>query len=273
MLLTEMRNPRTEHIDQMTTAEMLKVMNAENYRVAEAVDHALPQIAPLVDHIAEQIAFGGRMLYVGAGTSGRLGVLDAAECPPTFGVSPETVVALIAGGRDAMFRAAPSFEDSVQEGVWAIEACALTARDTVIGISAAGGAKFVLGAMRKAREAGAATASVCSNPNTPMSAEADYPVFVDTGAEAITGSTRLKAGSAQKMVLNLISTAVMIKLGKVYENYMVGIQPTNEKLRRRAIETVRALTGADEPEAAKALARCHDVRQAVDTLRKGAPRK
>lgn len=269
MLLTEMRNPNTTHIDRMTTRDMLKVMNDENRRVPEAVEQAIPQIVPLVEHIAQQLSQGGRMFFVGAGTSGRLGVLDAAECPPTFGVAPDCVVALLAGGKDAMFQANAGCEDDAEQGAKDLEAYGVTARDTVIGLSAAGGAKYVLGAMELAKKNGAAIGSVCCNPDVPMLLMADYPIFVNTGAEAITGSTRLKAGSAQKMVLNLISTSVMIKQGRVYENYMVSMKPTNEKLRTRAIATIAALTGCADAQAAEALDRSGDVRSAVEELRGG----
>lgn len=266
---TEQRSPYTTHIDQMATHEMLQVMNAENMMVPLAVERALDQIAPLVEHTAKKMAAGGRLFYVGAGTSGRLGVLDAAECPPTFGVSPETVVALIAGGPDAVFRANAGREDDAPQGEADLMAYEPTALDTVIGLSAAGGAAYVLGAMRAAKQAGAATACVCCNPGTPMEALADFPICVRTGPEAITGSTRLKAGSAQKMVLNLISTAVMIKLGKVYENYMVAFQPSNEKLRRRAVSILCGLTGCRPERAAQALHKYGNVQSAAGALRRG----
>lgn len=267
ILSTEGRNPYTTHIDHMPTLEMLRVMNAENMTVPLAVERALEQIVPLVDHLALSMRQGGRLFYVGAGTSGRLGVLDAAECPPTFGVSPDTVVALIAGGPDAVFRANAGQEDNEAQGKADLLSFAPTALDTVVGLSAAGGAAYVIGAMRAAKEAGAATASVCCNPGTPMEALADYPICALTGPEAITGSTRLKAGSVQKMILNLISTGVMIKLGKVYENYMVAFQPSNEKLKRRAVSILCELTGCDAEHAAEALCKSGSVQAAVRALR------
>ena len=273
MLSTEMRNPNTTHIDRMSTKEILKAMNDENYRVPRAVEQALEQVAPLVDHIAEKMAAGGRIFYVGAGTSGRLGVLDAAECPPTFGIEPGKFIAIIAGGTDALVTANAGCEDDEARGAADLATYMPDADDTVIGLSAAGGAKYVLGAMAAAKRAGSATASICCNPDTPMASLADYPVFADTGAEAITGSTRMKAGSAQKMLLNLISTAVMIKLGRVYENYMVRINTTNEKLRVRAAATVCALTSCTQEAACLALEKHGNVRAAVEALRGGDEKK
>ena len=267
VLITEQSNPRTAGIDRMPTLEMLRVMNEENKRVAEAVEEALGQIAPLVDHIAEKMRQGGRMFYVGAGTSGRLGAVDAAECPPTFGVSPDRVIAVVAGGSSVMLHANEGIEDDRQAGGRDIRKYHINAHDTVIGISAAGGAQYVLGALEEAARAGAKTASICANPDTPMSRAADFAVFVNTGPEAVTGSTRLKAGSAQKMVLNLISTSVMIKLGNVYGNYMINLNPKNEKLRRRAVRTVCILAECDEEEAKKALEACGSVRGAVDAIK------
>lgn len=272
MLSTETRNPRTTHIDRMSTAEILRAMNAENYRVPQAVEEALWQISPLVDHIAERMREGGRMLYVGAGTSGRLGMLDAAECPPTFGVPPECVIAIIAGGPDTMFHADAACEDDADRGSSDIERYSLTKNDTVIGLSAAGGARYVLGALRTAKNAGAATAGVCCNADTPLLQLADFPICADTGPEAITGSTRLKAGSAQKIILNLISTAVMIKQGTVYENFMIALDPANDKLLLRAVSVVCALTGCTQKTAESALAQAGDVRAAVEALRNGEKR-
>lgn len=267
ILATEQRNPYTTHIDTMSTPDMLRAMNAENLLAPLAVERAIDAIVPLVDHTAQAMRQGGRLFYVGAGTSGRLGVLDASECPPTFGVAPDRVIALLAGGPDAMFHANAAEEDNEAQGAADLNAYAPTPLDTVVGISAAGAAAYVIGAMRAAREAGAATASICCNTHVPMEKLADYPICVQTGAEAITGSTRLKAGSAQKMVLNLISTGVMIRLGKVYENYMVAVTPTNEKLRRRAVSMICSLTGCTEDCARAQLERSGDVRSAVESLR------
>lgn len=267
MLSTETRNPATTHLDTMSTQQMLDAMNTANYDVPKAVEAALPQISPLVEHIAKQMADDGRMFYVGAGTSGRLGVMDASECPPTFGVSPDCIVAVMAGGRDAMFCANATCEDDAQQGEKDILQYNITKKDTVIGISAAGGAKYVIGAMAAAKKNGAATAAICCNEGVPMLQIADYKICVNTGPEVITGSTRLKAGSAQKMVLNLISSAIMIKQGKVYENYMVNLNPANEKLLKRAISTICSLANCDSNTAQKALENYGNVRSAVDFLR------
>lgn len=267
MLSTEMRNLATIHLDTMSTEQMLCTMNDANYEVPKAVQAALPQIAPLVEHISKAMQNGGRMFYVGAGTSGRLGVMDAAECPPTFGVSPQSIVAILAGGRDAMFCANATCEDDAVQGAKDILQYDITQTDTIIGISAAGGAKYVLGAMQAAKDKGAKIAAICCNQGVPMLMLADYPICIDTGAEVITGSTRLKAGSAQKMALNLISSAVMIKQGKVYENYMVNLDPANEKLLQRAINTVCVLTACEESKAKNALKIYGDVRHAIDFLR------
>lgn len=267
LLATEQSNPRTAHIDKMTTMEMLHAMNEENRRVADAVEDALSQIAPLVDHIAEEMEKGGRIFYIGAGTSGRLGVMDAAECPPTFGVSPDKVVAIMAGGAGAMVNASEGCEDDAAAGERDLMKYSINEHDTVIGISAAGAAAYVIGAMEAAKRAGASTASICCNPDTPMSKIADYPIFANTGAEAITGSTRLKAGTAQKFILNMISTCVMIKLGNVYGNYMINLNPTNIKLRKRAIRTICTLTGCDEKLAEDALDKNGNVRGAIEAIK------
>ena len=267
LLATEQSNPRTANIDKMTTMEMLHAMNEENRRVADAVEDALSQIAPLVDHIAEEMEKGGRIFYIGAGTSGRLGVIDAAECPPTFGVSPDKVVAVMAGGTGAMANASEGCEDDAEAGEHDLMKYSINEHDTVIGISAAGAAAYVIGAMEAAKRVGASTASICCNPDTPMSKIADYPIFANTGAEAITGSTRLKAGTAQKFILNMISTCVMIKLGNVYGNYMINLNPTNIKLRKRAIRTICTLTGCDEKLAEDALDKNGNVSGAIEAIK------
>lgn len=265
-LITEMRNPRTTHIDRMTTADMLRVMNNENRRVPDAVEEALGEIAIVVEHIARQLPLGGRIIYVGAGTSGRIGVMDASECPPTFGVPPETVVALMAGGAAAITQASAEAEDDAAQGCADLEALTPNATDTIIGISAAGAASYVMGALYTAKSVGALAVSLCGNPDTPMARMANVAICVNTGPEVITGSTRLKAGTAQKMVLNLISTAVMIKIGKVYENYMVDVKLSNEKLCVRASHTVSELTGCTLEEARAALKATGNVRAALVML-------
>lgn len=264
MLKTEMRNEKTKHIDQMTTAEMLTVMNEENAVAVNAVGEALPQIARAVDAAAEAMMNGGRLIYMGAGTSGRLGVIDAAECPPTFGVSPDLVVGIIAGGKECMFRAAESQEDDGAHGVADLKEKNLTSRDVVVGISAAGGAAYVVGALEYAKSLGCTTVGITSNAETPLDQTADISIVTDTGAEVITGSTRLKAGTAQKLVLNMISTCAMIKCGHVYENLMINLRPTNQKLRGRMVRIVAAILDVDENEATARLeANQWNIRQAI----------
>ena len=252
MLRTEARNPATSHLDRATTSEMLRLIQEANHRSVEAVQEALPQIAPVVDAAAAAVAAGGRIVYVGAGTSGRLAVQDAAECPPTYGVDPGVVVALMAGGREAVFRAAEGVEDSAEAGRRDMLALNPGPHDLVLGVSAAGGAAYVVAAMVAAKERGATTASLSSNSGTAIERVADLPIFVDTGAEVVTGSTRMKAGNAQKMVLNMVSTCAMVKTGKVIGNLMVNLRPTNRKLRARMIGIVEELAGV-APERAEAM--------------------
>ena len=235
---TEMRNPKTTHIDKASTKEMLRLINDENMRSVEAVGEAIDSIALAVDAITEALREGGRLIYVGAGTSGRLASQDAAECPPTYGVDYNTVIAVVAGGPSALVRAAENIEDKGDAGVEAVKAVELSSRDVVMGISASGNATFVAEAMLYAKSLGCKTVSLANNEKTKIGDIADYPIFCDTGAEVITGSTRMKAGNSQKMVMNMITTSVMIKLGKVYENMMINLKPTNVKLRDRMIRIV-----------------------------------
>lgn len=242
MLKTEMRNSATVHIDRMSTAEMVRVIQDENMKAAMSVENALPSIERAIESIAERMKNGGRLFYVGCGTSGRLGVLDASECPPTYGVPCELVVGIIAGGDGALRRSVEGAEDDREAGYGDIASHHITELDSVVGISVAGGARYVLGAFDKAREVGALTVSLSSNEDTPIEREADIGIVTDTGAEVITGSTRMKAGSAHKMVLNMISTAVMVKLGHVYENMMINLRPSNVKLRDRMIRILSEIT-------------------------------
>ncbi|MFT3876896.1 MAG: N-acetylmuramic acid 6-phosphate etherase [Propioniciclava sp.] len=258
MATTEARNPATTQLDELTTLEVLRVMNDEDRRVADAVAEVLPTIAAVVDAAAERIATGGRLIYVGAGTSGRLGVLDAAECPPTFSTPPGQVVGLLAGGEGAMFTAVEGAEDSVQLGADDLAAIGVTERDLVVGIAASGRTPYVIGALDHARAVGAATVAFSCNRGATISGHAEVAIEVDNGPEVVTGSTRLKAGTSQKMVLNMISTATMVRLGKVYGNLMVDVSPTNEKLRDRAVRIVRSATGCDEAQARAALAEAGD---------------
>lgn len=245
MLKTEMRNPHTTHIDRMSTAEMMAVMQEENLHAAQAVGAVTPAIGAAVDAIVPRMQAGGRLFYVGCGTSGRLGVLDAAECPPTYGVPHGLVVGIIAGGDGALRAAAEGAEDSAADGRADLAAYAPNEKDSVVGISAAGGAAYVLEALALAREVGAFTVGVTSNADSSLARAAHVTIAPDTGAEVVTGSTRMKAGTAQKLILNMLSTAVMIRLGHVYENLMINLRPTNVKLRRRMIGIVQELRGVD----------------------------
>jgi N-acetylmuramic acid 6-phosphate etherase len=238
---TELPNPNTENLDRLSTVEMLSRINAEDASVALVVQKVLPQIARAVDAIAEKFRGGGRLIYVGAGTSGRLGVLDAAECLPTFGVSPEQVFGIIAGGERAMTRAVEGAEDDRDAGIAAMDLAKVSGSDAVVGISASGGAPFVRGAVLRAKELGAVTISVTNSLNSPLSSDVEIPIEVVTGPEVIAGSTRLKAGTAQKMVLNMLSTGAMVRVGKTYGNRMVDVQATNAKLVQRSRRLVREI--------------------------------
>ena len=242
MLKTEMRNPSTTHIDRMSTAEMVRIIQDENVNAAMSIEKALSSIERAIDAIAERMAKGGRLFYIGCGTSGRLGVLDASECPPTYGVPYDLVIGIIAGGDGALRKAVEGAEDSHEAGYGDISSYNITELDSIVGISVAGGAQYVLGAFAKAREVGALIISLSSNEDTPIERAADIGIITDTGAEVITGSTRMKAGSAHKMVLNMISTAVMVRLGHVYENMMINLRPSNVKLRDRMIRILCEIT-------------------------------
>lgn len=250
---TEARNPRTANLDMLSTSELLAVMNEEDQKVPLAVRDALPEVAHAVDLTAEAFENGGRLVYVGAGTSGRLGVLDAAECPPTFGTDPDQVIGLIAGGDEALRNAIERAEDSPELGREALEEIGLTAKDVVVGIAASGRTPYVIGALDYARSIGAVAVSVACNPYPEVSNHADVAIEVDNGPEVLTGSTRLKAGTSQKLVLNMISTAAMVKVGKVFGNLMVDVRPTNEKLVDRAVRIVMDATGCGREVAEEAL--------------------
>ena len=262
-LQTELRNPRTMHIDRMDTLEMLRCIHAEDLQAVEAVGAVLPQIAPVIDRIAAGMAQGGRLIYTGCGTSGRLGVLDASECPPTYGVEPGLVIGVIAGGDHALRNAIEGAEDSRPAGRAALEPLELQPQDVVVGLSAAGGAAFVLGCVEYARERGCATVAITCNPDTPLQAACDYAIVPLTGPEAVTGSTRMKAGTAQKLILNMLSTCAMIRTGRVKENLMINVRPTNVKLHARAIRILRQLHDCTEEQAEQALAQAqNDVARA-----------
>ena len=263
---TEMRNEKTMHIDRATTSEMISLLHNENYNAVRAIDGALPEIERAVDMITERIAEGGRLIYMGAGTSGRLGVIDAAECPPTYGVPADTIVGIIAGGMDRMHSASEGAEDSGECGIADLKAKRLTKLDTVMGISAAGNAAYVADALAYARSLGILTIGLTCNSDSRLATETDVAIVTDTGAEAITGSTRMKAATAHKMVLTMISTAVMVKLGHVYENMMINLKPSNIKLKRRVISIVREILKCDEERAIELLeANEWSIRRAVDT--------
>lgn len=278
--LTEASNPATEAIDTLPTLEMVRLMNAEDRKVAEAVAEELPRIAAAIEAIAARMRQGGRLIYVGAGTSGRLGVLDASECPPTFGVSPGRVVGVIAGGLPALTTAVERAEDRTEDGSAQIAALQVDERDTVVGIAASGSTPFVIGAMEEARKRGALVISLACNRPTPIEAIADIAIAPLVGPEVITGSTRLKAGTAQKMVLNMLSTGVMVKLGKTFGNLMVDLQATNAKLTaraRRIVVQAYALGRPDAPplseeEAARILEQCDgEVKTAIVSLLADVP--
>ncbi len=266
-LQTELRNPRTMHIDRLDTLEMLRCIHEEDRRAVEAVGAVLPQIASVIDRIAAGMEQGGRLIYTGCGTSGRLGVLDASECPPTYGVEPGLVIGVIAGGDRALRSAIEGAEDSRPAGRAALEPLALQPQDVVVGLSAAGGAAFVLGCVEYARERGCATVAVTCNPDTPLQAACDYAIVPLTGPEAVTGSTRMKAGTAQKLILNMLSTCAMIRTGRVKENLMINVRPTNVKLHARAIRILRQLHDCTEEQAEQALAQAQkDVARASALL-------
>ncbi len=252
-LSTEQRNPATMNIDDHSAAEIVKIINDGDRTVAEAVSAALPFIAQAAEAAAESISKGGRLIYMGAGTSGRLGVLDAVECRPTYGIPDGVVVGIIAGGMNAMFRAVEGAEDSLTLGEEDLRNIGATADDTVVGIASSGRTPYVIGALKFAKSVGCTTVSVACSPNAAISALADIAIEAVTGPEAVTGSTRMKAGSAQKMILNMISTTAFILMGKVYGNLMIDVQPTNEKLVARAVRIIRDAVGCTEDRAAELL--------------------
>ena len=253
---TEGINPNTANIDQLSTLDMVKLINKEDHKVAEAVALVTDKIAEAIDVIAERMAKGGRLIYCGAGTSGRLGILDAVECPPTYSTDPEMVQALMAGGYPAIFKAVEGAEDSKELGLQDMKAINFNAGDVLVGIAASGRTPYVLGCMEYAKELGAPTVSVTCCPGSVLDEFADIGIAPCPGPEVITGSTRMKSGTAQKMVLNMLSTGTMIKLGKVYGNLMVDVKPSNEKLIRRCVTIVCSATECDEATATAALESC-----------------
>ena len=269
-MLTEQANPRSADLDQQSALEIVQIMNAEDATVAAAVAAALPDIAAAAEAIAARLAAGGRLIYIGAGTSGRLGVLDAVECAPTFGVAPETVQGLIAGGPAALTAAVEGAEDDRAAGRADLLALNLTAQDAVVGIAASGRTPYVVAGLEAAVETGALTVGVACSVPAPVLDAAQIRIAVLTGPEVIAGSTRLKAGTAQKMVLNMLSTGAMVRLGKVYGNLMVDVKVTNDKLAARARRIVAQVGRVDEETAARLLAQTDNaVKPAVVMARRG----
>jgi N-acetylmuramic acid 6-phosphate etherase len=262
-LPSEQRNPQSERIDAVSTREMLEIINREDAGVAAAVEAQIPRIAEAADAIAERLEKGGRLFYVGAGTSGRLAVLDAAELPPTYGLEPGRVIALMAGGAQALVRSVEGAEDDESGALDELARWGLASADCMLGIAASGRTPYVAGALRFARQQGAWTGVLTTNPTAPLGQFADVLIAPIVGPEVITGSTRMKSGTAQKLVLNMISTAVMVRLGYVLGNRMVNVQLTNEKLRDRAERIVAEIAGVDRDAAAEALSKAGDVRVAV----------
>ena len=255
-IATEQRNPNTMHIDTLSTLDMVKLINQEDHQVAEAVAEVTDKIAQAIDVIADRLSKGGRLIYCGAGTSGRLGILDAVECPPTYSTEPEMVQALMAGGYPAIFKAVEGAEDSKELGVQDMKGINFVAGDVLVGIAASGRTPYDLGCMEYAKELGAPTVSVTCCPGSVLDNFADIGIAPCPGPEVITGSTRMKSGTAQKMVLNMLTTGTMIKLGKVYGNLMVDVKPSNEKLVRRCVTIVCNATGCDDATATAALEAC-----------------
>lgn len=263
-LVSESRNPATMALDQMSTLEMVRCFNQEDCKVPKAIEKVLPAIAQAIDLAAAALKAGGRLIYLGAGTSGRLGVLDASECPPTFGVPHGIVVGLIAGGPRALLEAVEGAEDDGAMGAADLQALDLTATDMVVGLAASGRTPYVIGALRYARQLGCPTAAISCNPESPIAHRVQVAISPVVGPEALTGSTRLKSGTAQKLVLNMLSTGAMVKLGKVYQNLMVEVKATNVKLVDRACRIVVEATGAQPSQAEAALAQADfEVKPAI----------
>ncbi len=262
-LSTEQRNPASAHVDEASTLRILELLNQEDRKVPEAVNAVLPQVAEAVDLVSGALRSGGRLFYAGAGTSGRLGVMDAAECPPTFGTAPESVQGIIAGGERALLCAAERAEDRPEDGAAELRRRRLSARDIVMGIAASGVTPFVLGALAYARRTGAATVFFTCNREAAERVDADVRIVPGVGPEVITGSTRLKAGTATKLVLNMITTAAMVRLGKVYGNLMVDLTPTCEKLNDRARRILMETTGQSRDNCGRTLAEAGDLKTAI----------
>ena len=262
-ITTESRNQNTMDIDRLSTIEILKKINTEDKKVPLAVEKALPQIKLLVYRIVEAFENNGRLIYIGAGTSGRIGVLDASECPPTFGVDQNMVIGLIAGGKQALVKAVEKAEDSKELSVEDLKSINLSKQDVVVGIAASGRTPYVIGGIEYAKNVGASCGCITTSKESILAKMVDFPVEVITGAEAITGSTRMKSGTAQKLVCNMLSTASMIKLGKVYQNLMVDLKATNEKLVARSIAIICETTDYSKEEATQLFNEYHDVKAVI----------
>ena len=245
-LITEQRNPNSMHVDSLSALEIVQLMNQEDKQVPLAIEKCLPQIAQAVECIVAAFQQGGRLVYIGAGTSGRLGVLDASECPPTFGVSPEMVKGIIAGGERALRHPIEGAEDSKEQAVIDLQTIQFSSKDVLVGIAASGRTPYVIGALEYAKSLGSVTVSIASNPNSAMANIVDIAIDTGVGSEVLTGSSRLKSGTAQKLVLNMLTTASMILMGKCYQNLMVDVQASNEKLKARAIRIVMQATDCDK---------------------------
>ncbi len=271
---TEQRNPRTRGLDLLSTAGIVRAIHREDATITRAVARQIPAIARAADAMVQTLAAGGRVFYVGAGTSGRLATLDAAELPPTYGISARRVQAVIAGGKRALTHASEGAEDSATQGVRDLAAKHINDRDAVIGIAASGRTLYVLGALEKATRSGATTIAITANRDSPIARAAKIVIAVKTGPEAVTGSTRMKAGTAQKLVLNMLSTTAMVRLGRVYDNWMVGVALTNQKLRKRGLRILEEAAGVSVSRAARALRQSgHDLRVALITLKTGMSAK
>lgn len=269
-LTTEQRNQKTMQMDDMSVRQIIEVMNEEDMNAVRAVQKAIPQIENLINCAVEALSEAGRIIYVGAGTSGRLGILDAVECPPTFGVSYDTVVGVIAGGDNAFVKAKEGAEDREKEGADDLKKIALTEKDLVIGLTASGRTPYAIGAVEYAKRLGCVTGAISCNVHAEISAYVDVAVELETGPEVISGSTRLKAGTAEKLVLNMISSISMIRMGKTYKNFMVDLKSTNYKLEQRAINIVMKAAECSREQAEKALHEAdQDTKKAIVMLKKG----
>jgi len=271
-LTTEARNPRTVELDRLAALEIVRAINAEDATVAAAVGREAEAIAKAIDVIADRLADGGKLIYVGAGTSGRLGVLDAAECPPTFSADPDQVIGLIAGGPEGLLRAVEGAEDSPEAGARDLTSIGLCAGDVVVGIAASGRTPYVLGALDHAASVGAFTIGFSCNEEAELRSHSDLAIIPVVGPEVLTGSTRMKAGTATKMVLNMLTTGAMVRLGKTYSNLMVDLQATNAKLRDRAVRILKLLADCSDEEAAAALLDCGgELKTAIVSRKLGIP--